>query len=230
MSKEGKQMNHLLKKGTVLFAPAGLLALSVTSAAAQTATPAADDGAATGGWLGWPWWVWILLGLLLVVLLWWLLGRRRPAAPPPPPPAARRVVTPAAPPAPLVPPGPAAQLDVPMTPAAVFEPEPLPELDIPEPPVRVVEPELAAMAPDNLKRIEGIGPRIESLLNSAGITTFQQLSDTPVDRLREIMVAAELRGSFGDPTTWPEQARLAAAGLWDELKMLQDGLKGGHQN
>jgi predicted flap endonuclease-1-like 5' DNA nuclease len=116
-----------------------------------------------------------------------------------------------------------------MTPAAVFEPEPLPELDIPELPVRVVEPEPAAMMPDNLKRIEGIGPRIESLLNSAGITTFQQLSDTPVERLREIMIAAELRGSFGDPTTWPEQARLAAAGSWDELKTMQDGLKGGHQ-
>jgi predicted flap endonuclease-1-like 5' DNA nuclease len=81
--------------------------------------------------------------------------------------------------------------------------------------------------PDNLKRIEGIGPRIESILNSAGITTFRALSNTPVERLREILNAAELRGSFGDPTSWPEQARLAAEGMWDQLKTLQDGLKGG---
>ena len=48
-----------------------------------------------------------------------------------------------------------------------------------------------------------------------------------MERLREILNAAELRGSFGDPTSWPEQARLAAEGMWDQLKTLQDGLKGG---
>jgi hypothetical protein len=30
-----------------------------------------------------------------------------------------------------------------------------------------------------------------------------------------------------DPTTWPEQAKMAADGNWDELKTLQDNLKGG---
>jgi len=30
-----------------------------------------------------------------------------------------------------------------------------------------------------------------------------------------------------DPTTWPQQADLAANGKWDELKVLQDELNGG---
>jgi hypothetical protein len=32
---------------------------------------------------------------------------------------------------------------------------------------------------------------------------------------------------LANPTTWPDQAGLAAAGEWDRLKALQDGLKGG---
>jgi hypothetical protein len=32
-----------------------------------------------------------------------------------------------------------------------------------------------------------------------------------------------------DPTTWPAQAKLAAAGKWDELKAMQDNLKGGRK-
>ena len=33
-----------------------------------------------------------------------------------------------------------------------------------------------------------------------------------------------------DPSTWPEQASLAAAGEWDALQALQDELKGGRRN
>ncbi len=87
-----------------------------------------------------------------------------------------------------------------------------------EPLVSTAPEPLMAM-PDDLKRIEGI-------LNAAGITTFAALADTPVMRLREIL-NAELRGSIGSPASWPEQARLAAAGAWDELKRRQDNLKGG---
>jgi hypothetical protein len=34
---------------------------------------------------------------------------------------------------------------------------------------------------------------------------------------------------LADPGTWPDQARLAAGGAWDELKALQDRLKGGRR-
>lgn len=82
--------------------------------------------------------------------------------------------------------------------------------------------------PDDLTRIEGIGPKISSLLQAAGITTFAQLAATDVDRLEQILTDADL-GALTDPKTWPEQARLAAAGEWDRLEVLQDELKGGRQ-
>jgi len=79
---------------------------------------------------------------------------------------------------------------------------------------------------NDLAAIEGIGPRIHDVLNEAGIKTFAQLADTPVERIREILVAAELRVP-ANPSTWPAQARLAAESRWQELKELQDSLKAG---
>jgi nucleoid DNA-binding protein len=77
---------------------------------------------------------------------------------------------------------------------------------------------------DDLVIIEGIGPKIAKAFNKAGILTFKQLAETPVDRLRQILSDAKFPG---DPTTWPEQARLAAEGKTDELKQLQDSLVAG---
>jgi large subunit ribosomal protein L27 len=80
---------------------------------------------------------------------------------------------------------------------------------------------------DDLKKIEGIGPKIASLLNEGGIITFAQLSETDPEKIREILEAAGSRYKVHDPTTWPQQAGLAAEGKWDELKALQEELKGG---
>ena len=88
--------------------------------------------------------------------------------------------------------------------------------------------EKAPPAPDDLTRIEGIGPKIASLLQQAGITTFAQLAETDVDRLRQILDEARLL-QIADPGTWPEQARLAAAGQWEALEALQEELKGGRR-
>ncbi len=85
-----------------------------------------------------------------------------------------------------------------------------------------------APKPDDLKVIEGIGPKISSLLQAAGIMTFAQLAATDVSRLKEIIAEAGL-SALADPTTWPDQASLAAAGKWDELEALQDALKGGRR-
>lgn len=62
-------MKQVFKKGVGLLAPLAALSLGVASASAQTATPAADTAAVaqTGGWLGLPWWLWAVLGLLLFV-------------------------------------------------------------------------------------------------------------------------------------------------------------------
>ena len=78
---------------------------------------------------------------------------------------------------------------------------------------------------DDLEVIEGIGPKISSTLQAAGINTYDELANTSVSRLKEILKKADIR--LGDPTTWPEQAKLAEAGDWDSLEVFQDELKGG---
>ncbi len=85
----------------------------------------------------------------------------------------------------------------------------------------------AALQPDDLTLIEGIGPKINQLLHQAGIQTFAQLATTEVERLRQLLDEADLR--FIDPASWPEQAKLAAEGKMAELEALQARLKGGRE-
>jgi predicted flap endonuclease-1-like 5' DNA nuclease len=87
-----------------------------------------------------------------------------------------------------------------------------------------------AAEPDDLTRIEGIGPKIQELLYAAKIYTFVQLSKTDVARLKGILDDAGERFQMHEPKTWPEQAELAAAGRWEELDKLQDLLRGGRED
>lgn len=80
---------------------------------------------------------------------------------------------------------------------------------------------------DDLKKIEGIGPKIAGLLNEAGIETFAQLSKASIKKLKSVLEAAGPRFRLAKPDTWKQQAKLAAAGKDAELKKLQDELKGG---
>jgi len=80
---------------------------------------------------------------------------------------------------------------------------------------------------DDLKVVEGIGPKIEGLLKAAGITSWAELAAAETDRLKEILAAAGPRYQMHSPDTWPQQAGLAATGQWDELDTLQDELDGG---
>jgi large subunit ribosomal protein L21 len=84
-----------------------------------------------------------------------------------------------------------------------------------------------AAAADDLILIEGIGPKINEIMIKGGITTFAQLAATPVERLQALLKAAGARYASHDPTTWPEQAALAAKGDWDAFKKLTDELDGG---
>jgi predicted flap endonuclease-1-like 5' DNA nuclease len=83
--------------------------------------------------------------------------------------------------------------------------------------------------PDDLKRLEGIGPKISQMLQENGILTFAQLADTSLERLEAILRAGGPRYQLADPSTWPEQARLAADGAWEELQALQGRLSGGRR-
>jgi large subunit ribosomal protein L15 len=80
---------------------------------------------------------------------------------------------------------------------------------------------------DDLKIIEGIGPKIADLLINEGIVSFADLAATPAEKVKEILDAAGSNYAMHDPTTWAEQAELARDGKWDELKELQDKLNAG---
>ncbi|MEZ4987097.1 MAG: helix-hairpin-helix domain-containing protein [Saprospiraceae bacterium] len=80
---------------------------------------------------------------------------------------------------------------------------------------------------DDLKKIEGIGPKIADLLKADGIVTFADLAKAKTTQLQAVLDAAGPRYKMHDPATWAEQAKLAAAGKWDELTALQDKLNGG---
>jgi predicted flap endonuclease-1-like 5' DNA nuclease/glycosidase len=65
--------------------------------------------------------------------------------------------------------------------------------------------------PDDLERIEGIGPKFASALRDAGITTFIQLGKAKPAKLEKILSEAGLRKP-ASITTWAEQAVLLASG------------------
>ena len=70
--------------------------------------------------------------------------------------------------------------------------------------------------PDDLTKLSGIGPRIETLLNESGISTYEQLRHASVDELRASLAAA---GALPPSAlaTWPTQAAYAVKGDWTGL-------------
>ncbi|MBS1174458.1 MAG: hypothetical protein H6R05_589 [Burkholderiaceae bacterium] len=78
---------------------------------------------------------------------------------------------------------------------------------------------------DDLKVIEGIGPKVAEILHAAGIHQFHELAVTPVAKLDEILNAAGLQ--MMNPGTWPEQAALIAKGDQAGFERLTEELKGG---
>ncbi|MCF6365501.1 MAG: hypothetical protein L3J35_04800 [Bacteroidales bacterium] len=86
------------------------------------------------------------------------------------------------------------------------------------------------LKPDNLTKIEGIGPKLSGILQKAGIETFKKLSEVKPEKISEILVkAGGNKYKRFDPETWPNQAKLATEGKWDELKKWQDEMKGGRE-
>ena len=114
------------------------------------------------------------------------------------------------------------------TQAAETQLEPTPEETPAEPleaPVAIPVAEAAPAIPDDLTMIEGIGPKISSVLQAAGITTFSQLAAADVDQLKQLMLSANLR--LADPASWPQQAAYLAAGDSDKFEELKTRLRGG---
>lgn len=80
---------------------------------------------------------------------------------------------------------------------------------------------------ESLTIVEGIGPKIESLLIADGIATLGDLAKAKVTTISEILKKAGPRYSMHKPDTWPQQAALARDGEFEALDTLQDQLKGG---
>ena len=80
---------------------------------------------------------------------------------------------------------------------------------------------------DNLKIIEGIGPKIEQILNDAGLNKFSDVSNENPAKLASLLEAAGPRFKLANPNSWPTQAKLCAEGNWKDLKEYQDYLDGG---
>ncbi|MHA7056626.1 50S ribosomal protein L21 [Aquimarina sp. M1] len=80
---------------------------------------------------------------------------------------------------------------------------------------------------DDLKKIEGVGPKAMEALVAAGVDTFAKVSKAKPEKLSEILTDASSRLAHLVTDTWPQQAGLAADGKWEELKELQDKLDGG---
>ncbi len=82
---------------------------------------------------------------------------------------------------------------------------------------------------DELEIIEGIGPKIAMLLYDSGIFTFRDLATTPVYKIQEILEQAGPQFARHDPSTWTQQAKLAAEGRWNDLEALKFYLVGGRE-
>lgn len=81
--------------------------------------------------------------------------------------------------------------------------------------------------PNDLIKIEGIGPKVVKILNQAGIESFAQLADAKIDEVQEALNKAGLQ--MMNPDGWIDQAKLAAKGDWKNFEKLQRELKGGRK-
>lgn len=185
---------------------------------------------------GIPWWFWVIMGVALIVLVWMLFNRPREEEsenePQPiaaiPEPEKTSISTEAFE---------IGESSVPFREEAIAsfideepetgEPAPAPFVDFFDTgndngPVT----DDFVVPKDDLTLVEGIGPKINKLLNKADIFTFEQLAATNIEKLQVILASSGI--FLTDPSTWPEQAQLAAAGRWTELQSLQEELKGSH--
>jgi len=75
---------------------------------------------------------------------------------------------------------------------------------------------------DDLKIIEGIGPKIEAILKEAGLYSFVDLAATSPSDIKSILLAESDAYQLHEPQSWPRQAMLAAQGKWVELETFKD--------
>lgn len=80
---------------------------------------------------------------------------------------------------------------------------------------------------DDLKIVEGIGPKIEQLFSNNGIKTWKDLSQITVARCQEVLASGGEAYKLHDPASWPMQAKMCYEGKWKELAHWQKDHKHG---
>jgi len=80
----------------------------------------------------------------------------------------------------------------------------LPPDDAMPAPAPAAKPKAPTAEPDDLTRIDGIGPKYASVLADAGVTTFAKLAKMKPDIVQEIFRTAT--GRAPDPSDWIDQA------------------------
>ena len=80
---------------------------------------------------------------------------------------------------------------------------------------------------DDLTLIEGVGPKIANLLVVGGLKTYADVAKASIDDMKAILSKGGSNYAMHDPSTWAEQAQLAASGKWAELNALKEKLIGG---
>ncbi|RAJ12083.1 hypothetical protein [Olleya aquimaris] len=80
---------------------------------------------------------------------------------------------------------------------------------------------------NDLTVVEGIGPKIQELFHNHDVKTWAALANCSVEKCQDVLKSGGKRFEMHKPGTWPEQADLAAKGLWQKLKDWQDRLDGG---
>jgi small subunit ribosomal protein S2 len=102
--------------------------------------------------------------------------------------------------------------DVDMAAAPAVEPEGADVATKPKRSRQVLKPifETPAGTPDDLKKIEGIGPVVESKLRSLGVTKYDQIANFSEDDFEKIDKALNFKGRLA-VNDWRSQARALAA-------------------
>ncbi len=80
---------------------------------------------------------------------------------------------------------------------------------------------------NDLKLIEGIGPKIEGLFHNFDIRTWKDLAEISADKCQEVLDSGGKRYRIHDPASWPMQAKMAYEGLWEELFEWQEKHRAG---
>ncbi len=81
---------------------------------------------------------------------------------------------------------------------------------------------------DNLQVVEGVGAKVSSILQEAGIHNWEELGNTSPEQLSTLLAEAKLH--MMNPESWPRQAQLAKEGKWDELAEYQMFLDAGRED